>query len=56
MNPIEQIWKEVRQRGFRNELFASLNQVIDRLCDVLTSLSKETMKSITGKRWITECF
>ena len=24
MNPIEQIWKEIRKRGFRNEIFATL--------------------------------
>ena len=31
MNPIEQIWKEIRKRGFRNEVFATLNKVVDRL-------------------------
>ena len=29
-NPIEQIWKEIRKRGFRNEIFGSLEAVIDR--------------------------
>ena len=32
MNPIEQIWKEIRKRGFQNEVFDSLEAVIDRLC------------------------
>ena len=31
MNPIEQIWKELRQIGFRNEVFATLDKVVDRL-------------------------
>ena len=35
MNPIEQIWKEIRKRGFRNEVFASLEKVVDRLCDTI---------------------
>ncbi|MCR5844256.1 MAG: transposase, partial [Oscillospiraceae bacterium] len=33
MNPIEQIWKELRKMGFRNELFATLSKVVDRLCE-----------------------
>jgi len=38
MNPIEQIWKEIRKRGFRNEVFATLEKVVDRLCDTICSL------------------
>lgn len=49
MNPIEQIWKEIRKRGFKNELFLTLEKVIDRLCDVICSISAETIKSITGR-------
>ena len=52
MNPIEQIWKEIRKRGFRNEGFASLAKVIDRLCDTICSLSAAVIKSITGRKWI----
>ena len=37
MNPIEQIWKEIRKRGFRNEVFATLDKVVDRLCDTICS-------------------
>lgn len=56
MNPIEQIWKELRQIGFRNEIFATLNKVVDRLCDSINSLSKNTIMSITGREWILRCF
>jgi len=56
MNPIEQIWKEIRKRGFRNEIFKTLEKVIDRLCDTICSLSNETVKSITGRDWIMQCF
>ena len=52
MNPIEQIWKEIRKRGFKNEVFQTLQKVVDRLCDTIFSLSKETIKSITGRDWI----
>ena len=56
MNPIEQIWKEIRKRGFRNEIFQTLDKVVDRLCDTVCSLSKSTIKSITGRKWILQCF
>jgi len=52
MNPIEQIWKELRKRGFRNEIFATLEKVVDRLCETIRSLSNDTVKSITGRQWI----
>lgn len=32
MNPIEQIWKEIRKRGFRNELSYTLDKDVERLC------------------------
>jgi len=35
MDPIEQIWKQLRSMGFRNEVFENLNQVVDRLCDTI---------------------
>lgn len=52
MNPIEQIWKEIRKRGFRNEIFQTLDKVVDRLCETICSLSNDIVKSITGRRWI----
>ena len=52
MNPIEQIRKEIRKIGFKNEVFQTLQKVVDRLCDTICSLSKETIKSITGRDWI----
>lgn len=56
MNPIEQIWKEIRKRGFRNEVFLTLDKVIDRLCYTICSLSRSTIQSITGRDWIMGCF
>jgi putative transposase len=52
MNPIEQIWKEIRKRGFKNEIIKTLDKVIDRLCDTILGLTPETIKSITGRDWI----
>ena len=56
MNPIEQIWKEIRKRGFRNEIFQTLNKVVDRLCDTIRSISSESIKSITARDWIIKAF
>ena len=56
MNPIEQIWKEIRKRGFRNEVFATLEKVVDRLCDTIRSLDNEIISSITGRDWIIKVF
>lgn len=50
LNPIEQIWKEVRAKGFKNEFFKTLSKVIDRLCDALVSLTSEQIKSIVGRK------
>ena len=55
MNPIEQIWKEIRKCGFRNEVFATLRKVMDRLSDTICSLSNQTVASITGRTWILKC-
>ena len=56
MNLIEQIWKGIRKHGFRNEVFATLERVVDCLCDVICSLSNETISIITGRNWIIKAF
>ncbi len=56
MNPIEQIWKEIRKRGFKNEVFHTLDKVIDRLSETIRSLTPEVIKSITGRSWILQLF
>ncbi len=56
MNPIEQLWSWVRRHGFRNEIFQTLDKVVDRLCDTICSLSFSTVKSITARQWILDCF
>ena len=56
MNPIEQIWKELRKRGFRNEVFATLEKVVDHLCDTICALTSDTIRSITARPWVLSCF
>ena len=55
MNPVEQVWKEIRKRGFKNEIFATLERVVDKLCAVIVSLTNIDITSITGREWIMSC-
>lgn len=56
MNPIEQIWKQIRMMGFKNEVFKTLHDVVDRLCATVNSLTKEVVKSITHRQWLYQSF
>lgn len=56
MNPIEQIWKQIRSMGFKNEVFNTLADVVDRLCETICKLTEEMVQSITGRDWIIQCF
>ena len=51
MNPIEQVWSEIRKCGFKNQTFPTLEAVIDRLQAVIQSLSHQTLKSIVNREW-----
>ena len=52
LNPIEMIWDEVREKGFRNEIFKNLEAVIDRLCLTDKELAEDVQRvaSITHRR------
>ena len=52
MNPIEQIWREIRAAGFANEYFDSLEDVKKRFDNTTAKLSHETVISITKREWI----
>lgn len=52
MNPIEQIWKELRKMGFRNEVFSTLDKVVERLCYTIRALSSDVIRHITARKWI----
>jgi len=56
MNPIEQIWKEIRLRGFRNEIFNSLEDVVLRLEESVRSLTAEVVRSISLRSYMKQCF
>ncbi len=56
MNPIEQIWKQIRTMGFKNQIFQTLDKVIDRLCEIICELTKDVIISITNRDWISEIF
>jgi putative transposase len=52
MNPMEQIWREIRTSGFANLMLPSLAAVLERFADSVDSLSHDTVKRITGRDWI----
>ena len=40
MDPIEQVWKEIRKRGFKNKSFQTLEAVIGKLQEVIQGQEK----------------
>ena len=54
MNPIEQIWRELRKMGFRNEVFSTFNKVVECLCYTIRirALSSDVIRHITARKWI----
>lgn len=56
LNPIEQIWAWIRLHGFRNEVFASLLEVMNRLDSTINLLSHDIIKSITYRKWMLHAF
>lgn len=55
MNPIEQIWKELR-KSFANKFFKTLKHVINHLEKAIYHLNSQTVISITQRDWISDCF
>jgi len=51
---VKLIWDEVREKGFLNEVFNSMKDVEDRLCDTLLDLEMDNkrVQSISGWKWI----
>jgi len=47
LNPIENIWEEIREKWFSNKVFLSLDSVIDTLAEALLFLEND-------KKWFTE--
>jgi transposase len=51
MNPIEQIWKELR-KGFANKFFHTLQDVMNNLDLQIKNLSRNSIISITYRDWL----
>ena len=49
LNPVEHVWEEVREKHLTNLAFASLDEVIDKVCDGLNQLEAdpERLRSMT---------
>jgi len=50
MNPIEQVWREIRTR-IGNTYFRTIDEVVETLRDTISTIQPETMKSITQRDW-----
>ena len=42
LNPVEHIWEELRENGFYNHCYKSLDDVIQKLCDDLLELASDS--------------
>ena len=53
-NPVEVLWKYIRSHFFENEIFDSIDRVVDRLRNALKSFAALTdiVKSISARNWI----
>jgi transposase len=54
LNPVEQVWDEVREKWFANRVFASMEAVEDQLVTALATLEADApqVASLTGFDWI----
>lgn len=54
LNPVEHIWDELKEKGFHNRVFSSLNALEDHLLDELRRLENtpEVTQSIVTWPWI----
>jgi outer membrane lipopolysaccharide assembly protein LptE/RlpB len=54
LNPVENIWEELREKGFDNKVFVSLDALEEQLFHSLAHLEDhpEITKSIAGWSWI----
>lgn len=54
LNPVEHIWDSIRENGFRNEVFNSMDGVENQLMHCLDDLERDSaaVAGITGFPWI----
>ena len=49
MTPIEQVWKEILKRCFKNKASQTLEAVVDKLQEVIQGLEKSVLKSTVSR-------
>jgi transposase len=52
LNPIEIVWREIRKRGFKNVIFKTLGDVVDKFYEIVDNMSIVDVISITRWSWI----
>jgi len=54
LNPVENIWEELREKWFHNKVFDSMDRVEEQLINGLSELenNRSKVKSISGWNWI----
>ncbi len=54
LNPVECLWKYIREKFTHNKFWQSMTELEDDLCDALRACSKmpKTIKSLSNFRWI----
>ena len=54
LNPVEHLWKEIREKFFANRVFSSINAVEDQLFDALVYMNShpDVVQSFAGFSWI----
>ena len=54
LNPVEHVWESIRENGFRNKAFSSIEAVEDQLMRSLAALERDpaSVASMTGFPWI----
>jgi transposase len=53
MNPIEQVWREIRTR-LANRSLPSIETLLTELCKVIDGIPPDVFASITQRNWIME--
>ncbi len=54
LNPVEHLWKEIREKYFANVVFESIDAVEHRLMEALVFMNQnnDTVESFSGFHWM----
>ena len=58
LNPVEHVWKHIRENGFRNKAFNSIEAVEDQLMQSLRALEEDpaSVANMTGFPWLVSIY